>query len=244
MSNMKGRATAVQEKIERAAHAVNRSPDSVVLIAVTKTWPVDVLLEAYDAGLRHFGENRVYELEEKRPAIEARLGKDSGIVWHFIGNLQSRKSKSVAAFADTFHAVDRLKIVNRLQRDLAENGRSLQVFIEVNVSGEESKAGLDCTNINEDATQQEQLRKVAQAIVESPNLTLLGIMSMAPWGAPEEEIRTVFTKTHQTADWLQEQLGWKRPLQLSMGMTDDFPIAIAEGATHVRVGRALFGERK
>ena len=166
-----------------------------------------------------------------------------GLLGIFIGNLQSRKAKIVADYADTFHAVDRLKIVNRLQNQLVENGRNLGVYIEVNVSGEMSKSGIDCINLENDATQQQELRTVVQAIENSPNLTLLGVMTMAPWGAPEEEIRTVFSKTKQCSDWLINDVDLQRPLQLSMGMTDDFELAILEGATHVRVGRAIFGER-
>lgn len=243
MRTIQEKATAVKSKIAQSAQASGRSPEEITLVSVTKTKPTAVLLEAYEAGLRHFGENRTHELEEKRPFIEQQLGKDNGITWHFIGNLQSRKAKVVADYADTFHAVDRVKIVNRLQSRLTENGRHLGVYIEVNTSGEMSKSGVNCTNLLNDATQQAELRSVVQAIEASPSLTLLGLMTMAPWGAPEEEIRTVFVKTKQCSDWLEESLDLKRPLQLSMGMTDDYPIAIAEGATHVRVGRAIFGER-
>lgn len=243
MSTLQERATAVIQKIEAAAKAANRPAEEITLISVTKTWPVEVLSAAYEAGLRNFGENRTHELVEKRPALEKKFGTNNGIVWHFIGNLQSRKAKDVADYADTFHAVDRLKIVNRLQRHLADNGRSLGVYIEINVSGEMSKAGINCTNLINDATQQQELRKVAQEIEGAPNLTLLGLMTMAPWGAPEAEIRTVFSKTNQCAQWLGNDLRLQRPLHLSMGMTDDFPLAISEGATHIRVGRAIFGER-
>ncbi|MEM7330587.1 MAG: YggS family pyridoxal phosphate-dependent enzyme [Chloroflexota bacterium] len=243
MNAIQEKSTAVKAKIAQSARAAGRDPEEITLVSVTKTKPASILIEAYEAGLRHFGENRTHELEEKRPFLEKQLGQDSDITWHFIGNLQSRKAKIVADYADIFHAVDRVKIVNRLQARLLENGRQLSVFIEVNTSGEMSKSGVNCTNLLEDATQQAELRNVVQAIEKSPNLTLLGLMTMAPWGAPEEEIRTVFSKTKQCSDWLRNTMNFKRPLQLSMGMTDDYPIAIAEGATHVRVGRAIFGER-
>lgn len=243
MDEIKASATAVSNRIIQASAQAKRDVNDITLVAVSKTWPVEILINAYQAGLRHFGENRTDELETKRQALESEFGVDNGITWHFIGTLQSRKAKTVADFADVFHAVDRLKIVDRLQNRLSENGRILNVFIEVNVSGEMSKSGINCTDLLNSATQQEELRKVVQMIQQSPNLTLQGLMTMAPWGAPEEEIRNVFSKTKQCAKWVADEMSLKRPLQLSMGMTDDFELAILEGATHIRVGRAIFGER-
>lgn len=243
MTEIKDRATAVFNKIQDAARKAGRKAEDVTLVAVTKTWPVEVLLEAYEAGLRHFGENRTDELEEKRAAFEAVRGPNSGVTWHFVGHLQSRKAQAVADSADVFHAVERVKIVNKLQDRLSEVGGSLPVFIEVNVSGEASKSGINCSIWEQNATQQDALRKVTHAVLNAPNLRLLGLMTMAPWHAPDEEIRAVFSRTYQLAEWLHKAIGRERPLQLSMGMTDDFEMAIAEGATHIRVGRALFGER-
>ncbi len=244
MNGIEERYHTVLSKITRAAREANRQPEDITLVAVTKTWPVEVLLAAYAAGMRHFGENRAEELAEKRPLIESKLGPDSGIVWHFIGSLQSRKSNLIADYADVFHALDRVKIANRLSSRLQENGRSLPTFIEVNVSGETSKSGLTLMNWKEDATQQAELRNVGAAVQTSPGLSLQGLMTMAPWHAPEAEIEQVFERTSQLAGWLENELGLKRPLALSMGMTDDYELAVAAGATHVRVGRALFGERR
>lgn len=243
MNGYSSRYQAVQDRIHAAAAAANRSPDDITLVAVTKTWPVSVLLAAYEAGMRHFGENRAEELAEKRPLVEAELGPNSGIVWHFIGTLQSRKTKLIAEYADVFHALDRLKIANRLQTQVAENGRTLPVFVEVNVSGEASKSGIDCTAWETNATQRAALRKVIDAVVQAKPLHWQGLMTMAPWDAPPAEITQVFTRTRRLADWLVDEMAWERPLQLSMGMTDDYELAIAAGATHVRIGRALFGER-
>lgn len=244
MEELKERKAAVLDQITQAAHLSQRSPNEITLIAVTKTWPIEVILAAYEAGLRHFGENRTFELAEKRPLIEAQLGQDSGIQWHFIGHLQSRKAKEVAQFADTFHALDRVKIAKKLQTHLGEINRRLNVFIEVNVSGEMSKSGVLCSQWENDATQQADLRKVAKAVLDAPNLKLVGIMTMAPWGAPPSDIKTIFSRTRQLARWLENDVKCQRPLNLSMGMTDDFDIAISEGATHIRVGRALFGDRR
>lgn len=243
MNGIEQRYHTVLSKISHAAQQANRQPEKITLVAVTKTWPVEVLLEAYEAGMRHFGENRAEELAEKRPLIEAKLGPDSGIVWHFIGHLQSRKTNLIADYADVFHALDREKLIPRLERRLGENGRSLPTFIEVNVSGEASKAGLTLMNWEEDATQRAKLRRVVATVQAAAGLSLQGLMTMAPWHAPEAEIQQVFDDTQQVAKWVEDELGLKRPLALSMGMTDDYELAIASGATHIRVGRALFGDR-
>ncbi len=243
------RVTAVHQRIKSAASRVGRNPDDITLVAVTKTWPPETVLAAYAAGLRHFGENRAEELAEKRPYLETHLGANSGVTWHLIGTLQSRKTALAAAHADVFHALERLKIAHRLARDLAANGRAanphfaLPIFLEVNMSGETSKSGFDCTRWEEDEGQTAVLHHAAVEIITVPGLALAGLMTMAPWDAPPEEIRAVFRRTRQLATHLQNSLALPARLQLSMGMTDDFEIAIEEGATHIRVGRALFGER-
>ena len=247
MSPLETRYQSVLQQIEQAAHQANRNPDEITLVAVTKTWPVETILEAYAAGMRNFGENRAEELAQKRPLVEAALGPGSGIVWHAIGTLQSRKTNLVADHADVFHALDRLKIANRLSKRLGENGRApnrpLSSFLELNISGEMSKSGVAATNWENSATQRQTIRTVGETVAALPGLSLQGLMTMAPWGADPAIIRQVFRRTRLLAEWLQEALGLKRPLQLSMGMTDDYQLAIAEGATHVRVGRAIFGER-
>lgn len=244
MDGLKQRFTAVQERVHQAAKRVNRNASDITLVAVTKTWPTDVLIAAYEVGMRHFGENRAEELAEKRPFLEAALGADNGIIWHEIGALQSRKAKMIADYADVFHALDRLKIANKLSQQLQTNGRQLPLFLEVNISGEGSKHGFNCENWEKDATQTAVLRNVAQQVNHLPGLSVVGLMTMAPWGASEAEIRSVFRRTAQLAQQLQTELETAVPLQLSMGMTDDFEIAIEEGATHIRVGRALFGNRR
>lgn len=244
-----GNYAAVQERIARAARNAGRDPHDITLVAVTKTWPAEVVLVAYEVGMRHFGENRPEELAPKRQAVEAVLGADSGIVWHFIGAAQSRKTDLIAAHADVFHALDRLKIARRLSARLTELGRTLPTLLEVNVSGEASKAGFNCSRWEEDAAQQADLLATAATISELPGLQLCGLMTMAPWEAPPAEIQAVFCRTRLLGAWLREHLPQAHLRQatlpcLSMGMTDDFELAVAEGATHVRVGRALFGERQ
>jgi PLP dependent protein len=234
----------VQERMHAAAIRAGRPVEAVTLVAVTKTWPAEVVVAAYEAGMRHFGENRPEELAVKRPEVEKILGSNSGIVWHLIGTLQSRKTGLAAEFADVFHALDREKIARRLSADLAASGQILPSFLEINVSGEATKAGLDCRKWEGSATQRSELRRMLIQATELPGLKMMGLMTMAPWDVEPEIIRTVFQRTRQLAEWLQSQLAKPASLALSMGMTDDFEIAIEEGATHIRVGRAIFGERE
>lgn len=236
--------TAVTDRIHQSAQRANRDPATVKLVAVTKTWPIDYLLAAYHVGMRDFGENRADELARKRGAMFDELGsKAANITWHQIGTLQSRKTGLIADNADVFHALDRLKIAQRLSRQLVENGRLLPIFLEVNLSGEASKAGFNATTWENDATQRQKLRTEIETIAQLPGLQIQGLMTMAPWGAAEDDLRDVFRRTRLLAEWLQANIPTATMTQLSMGMTDDFEIAIEEGATHVRVGRALFGTR-
>jgi pyridoxal phosphate enzyme (YggS family) len=245
--DMKEGFKVVQDRVVAAAARVGRRPEEVTVVAVTKTWPAEIVVAAYEAGIRHFGENRAEELAAKRPIVELELGHNSGIIWHAIGALQSRKTNFVAENADTFHALDRLKIANRLSNHLVEIGRdqdkALQVFIEVNVSGESSKAGLDCNHWEDDESQQKRLLDLARTTAELPGLVPVGLMTMAPWQVNEDVIRQVFQRTRRLSVWLQNKLPEVEWTQLSMGMTDDYEIAIEEGATHIRVGRAIFGPR-
>lgn len=238
---------AVSERVAQAARRVGREPGDITLVAVTKTWPIEVLIAAYELGIRDFGENRAEELADKRLEMEQRFGPTAGINWHQIGDLQSRKTNLVADHADLFHALDRLKIANRLSRRLVENGRApnrpLPVFLEVNVSGEASKAGFDCREWEENAAERENLRKAAVAVAGLAGIQPVGLMTMAPWGIAPDLIRDVFCRTRKLAEWLQTAVPQSNWTSLSMGMTDDFEIAIEEGATHVRVGRAIFGSR-
>ncbi len=245
MNDIKQRYEEVQARMRTAAESAKRPFSAITLIAVTKRWPVELAMAARDAGLLNLGENRAGEMVEKRTALAA---ADDGIVWHFIGALQSRKTNLIADHADVFHALDRMKIARRLSKRLEENGRAaadhpLPVFLEVNISGEASKAGFVADKWQDDATQQEALRNVVKETAVLPGLQLQGLMTMAPFGAPEAEIRDIFRRTRQLSDWLQAEFPTLTLDQLSMGMTDDFEIAIEEGATHIRVGRALFGER-
>jgi len=233
----------VSGRIADAAQSAGRDPDEVTLVAVTKTWPVEAVHVAYQCGIRNVGENRPEELSQKRTQMAELLPNASDLIWHQIGTVQSRKSKIVAENADYFHALDRLKIGHRLSRQLQEKGSILPVLLEVNLSGEASKSGFLANDWEDDATQQENLRNVIQTITQLPGLRLRGLMTMAPWGVQEATIRSVFRRTRLLAEWLQREVPQADMSQLSMGMTDDFEIAIKEGATIVRIGRAIFGQR-
>lgn len=243
MSAIKERLQHIQDRIAAAAARAGRDPAGITLVGVSKTWPVADLLAAYEAGLRHFGENRPEELAEKRPAIEAVLGPDSGLTWHHIGTVQSRKTNLVATHADYFHALDRLKIAQRLAAQRPA-GKPLPVLIEVNISGEASKAGFACQEWEANGSQREMLVTAIQTIRELPNLELRGLMTMAPWDVPEAQIRAVFCRTRELATWLNETIPDLALSDLSMGMSGDFEVAIEEGATLVRVGSAIFGYRR
>lgn len=237
--DMRRRVEAVQARLAQAAARAGRDPATITLVAVSKTHPPETIETAYALGLRAFGENRSAELAAKAPV----LTHLPGLRWHFIGALQTRHSEPVAQLAHVFHAVDRLKIAERLNRQLEAIGRSLPVFLEVNLTGETSKTGFDCTRWEQDGAQREALRQAAVAIAALSHLQIGGLMTMAPWDVEEAIIRAVFARTRQLAGWLQSNVPQADWSALSMGMTDDYAIAIEEGATHVRIGRALFGPR-
>lgn len=208
---------AIQNRIAEAAARSGRNPAEVTLVAVTKTVGVDEIRVLYELGVRDFGENR---LESALPKIEA-LPKD--ICWHFIAPVQSRKARDVAAWFSVAEAVDRVKIAEALQKRCEELDRTLDIMVEVNVTGEESKHGFAA----------EELSDAIMQIRSLDRLNLKGLMTMAPFDAPESIIRNCFRGLNTLAD------KYALP-ERSMGMTDDYEIAIEEGATQVRIGRALF----
>ena len=233
---IKERYTTIADRIAVAAERSGRSPGDITLVAVTKTWPAETVVATYQAGMRHFGENRVEELAEKRPAVEAALGTESGIVWHAIGALQSRKTNLAADGADVFHALDRAKIAKRLSRRLVETGRSetdpLPVFIEVNLSGEASKAGLDCSQWESSDEQRQTLRRMARLAAELPGLAPQGLMTMAPWQVEDEVIRQVFRRTRELAQWLQDAEPEGQWSRLSMGSLRPRPAGRCSQVSH------------
>lgn len=230
----------VQDCIAASCARADRDPAEITLVAVSKQKTVEQILEAADAGLRHFGENRVEEGVEKIPQVnESARGN---VTWHMVGHVQSRKAKPVVQHFDIVQSVDSLKLAKRLSRFAVENDRVLGAFLEINISGEASKYGLAGYNWYRDDSVKEHLWRAAGAIFVLPNIEVKGLMTMAPYGAEEKTIRRVFTDLRHLRDELTREKEMALP-ELSMGMTDDYQIAIEEGATMIRIGRALFGER-
>jgi pyridoxal phosphate enzyme (YggS family) len=232
--------SSVLERVARAAERSGRSPDEITLVAVSKTKPISAIIEAYEAGVRHFGENRAAELQQKA----AELSHLPDLQWHFIGRLQTRQSQPVADHAAMFHAVDRIKIAKRLSSQLSQLGRTLPLFIQVNVSGEETKAGFECSDWQNDGEQREKLIQAVETIAQLPSLEIRGLMTMAPWGAPEAATRHIFRRVRELSEWVQTAMPDLKWPDLSMGMSGDFETAIEEGSTYIRVGSAIFGARQ
>ena len=218
--NFKERLEIVQERIARAARASGRQPEEITLVAVTKVFPASAILEAYACGLRDFGENYLQEFEGKHPEVTGL----EGARFHFIGHLQSNKTRRAAELFQVVQTVDSAKIARRLSEAAAT---PLEVMLEAKLSGEDSKSG----------TAPEELPALADAVRACPNLRLTGLMTMPPWSDDPEAPRPHFRRLRELA----AQLGLR---QLSMGMSHDLETAIQEGATHVRVGTALFGSRR
>lgn len=225
----------VRARIAAAARRAGRDPAEVTLVAVTKTFSAEIVKAAADLGLMDFGENRI---EEARPKIAAVHRAD--VRWHMIGHVQSRKAKDVveAGFV-LVHSVDSLKLAERLSRLAGERGRAQPILLECNVSGEAAKSGFAASQ----AAGGEALWEAFGRILALPGVRVRGLMTMAPLGTDHETARPFFRRLRALRE--EARMRWPEAdwSELSMGMTDDFEGAIAEGATLVRVGRALFGER-
>ena len=220
---------AVHDRIAAACERAGRAPESVRLIAVSKTKPAEAVAEAYAAGQRLFGENHAQELTAKKPVLP------QDIEWHFIGNLQRNKVKYVVGSAALIHSVNSEALAKEIDRVAGNRGLIQEVLAEINVGGEESKQGIDA----------DEARGLVEAIAALPHLRLRGLMTVAPPAEDPETVRPVFKR-------LREMLAEFRPLtrepeafdQLSMGMSGDFAAAIEEGATYVRIGTSIFGPRE
>jgi pyridoxal phosphate enzyme (YggS family) len=233
--------TQVQKNIADACARANRDPRAVTLIAVSKTHPAEAVLEAIAAGAQHFGENRVEEAETKIPVVNAQAS--APVTWHMIGHIQSRKAKDVVPLFDRVHSVDSLKLAGKLSASALEVGKKLEILLEVNVSGEEAKYGLQASGWQDNPTVRAALWDEIAQILKLPGVNVRGLMTMAPIVEDMEQARPVFASLAQLRSALVADLKVEMP-DLSMGMTDDYPVAVEEGATLVRVGRAIFGERE
>lgn len=232
----------VQERIAQAALRSGREPTDVTLIAITKTHPAESVVAAYQAGVRHFGENRVEEGTAKIPAVQDAIAGPRP-KWHMVGHIQSRKAQAVVKDFDYVHSVDRLKIARRLSRLAQEAGLKLPALLECNVSGEESKFGFELQGWEQDAARKKAFFTAVEEILTLPGLAIQGLMTMAPFVPEPETVRPVFASLQRLLDALRACFPSEDWCHLSMGMSDDFEVAVEEGSTMVRIGRAIFGAR-
>jgi pyridoxal phosphate enzyme (YggS family) len=224
------RVAAVRERIRRAAARAGRSPDDVVLVAVTKTQPPEVVREAFAAGLRDFGENRVQEAEGK---VLALADLRTAIRWHLVGHLQSNKARKAVPLFDLVHSLDDADLGRRLDSIGAAEARVVRTLVQVDLAGEGTKSGL----------LEGSLLPTLEALRGLPSLRVEGLMVLPPFAEDPEQTRPYFRRLRELRDRARAG-SLLSGSDLSMGMSHDFEVAIEEGATHVRVGTELFGERK
>jgi pyridoxal phosphate enzyme (YggS family) len=237
---MSHKLQAVHTSIQAAAAAVSRQPDSVELLAVSKTFGPEMVLEAIAAGQRAFGENYLQEALAKMAAVELALqaapgaGAEVLLEWHFIGPIQSNKTRAIAEHFDWVHTVDREKIAQRLSQQRPPQLAPLNICLQVNISGEASKSGMAPSEVLD----------AARAIAELPGLRLRGLMAIPEPTEDQQKQHAAFRQTRELLTQLQATLPLLQLDTLSMGMSADMVAAIEEGATIVRVGSAIFGQRE
>ena len=222
-----GRVAEVRERIERARERAGRS-GRVTLVAVTKTHPAEVVQAAIRAGVADVGENRVQELEQKVPEV----GRGA-VRWHLIGHLQRNKVAKALPLFDLLHSLDSLRLAQALSDAAVKSGATVRALVEVNSAGEETKGGVPAAEAVE----------VVGRMAELPGLELLGMMTMAPFTDDQAVVRRAFQRTRALCEDTARQVAGFKGHELSMGMSNDFEIAVEEGATLVRVGSSIFGER-
>ena len=226
MEEIANNLAQVHARMAEAAQKCGRAPDAVELVAVSKTHPAEKVQVAVEAGQLLFGESRVQEARVKIPLLPSRLR------WHFIGHLQKNKIRQALPLFELFHGIDSLALAEDMQRIADEAGMQPRVLLEVNLAGEASKHGFS----------PEALRRDLEALLSLGRLTIEGLMTIPPLAPEPEASRQYFVALRELRDQLEAECNVRLP-QLSMGMSDDFPIAIEEGATLVRVGTAIFGKR-
>ncbi len=219
----------VQTNIARACSISGRDPGEVTLIAVSKTKPVSTLQEAYDCGVRVFGENKVQEIQEKYPSLPA------DIQWHMIGHLQRNKVKYIIDKVCMIHSVDSLRLAETIEQEAAKHQLVMPILLEVNVAQEDTKFGLAC----------EEVLPLVEQVRELPHVKVSGLMTIAPFVSDPEQNRGIFRELKKlSVDITEKNYNNISMNVLSMGMTNDYEVAVQEGATMVRVGTGIFGERQ
>jgi hypothetical protein len=229
MSSISEKLKQIEQKIENCAQKVGRNPEDIRLVAVSKTKPVSDIQEAYDAGQRDFGENRMQELADK---MEQLTHQD--IQWHMIGTLQRNKIKYIAHRVDWIHSVPAVRHLNEIDKQAAKHNRSINVLIQVNISDEDQKSGCE----------PEELTAILQHAKKLRHVKVRGLMGMASFSDDMELVGKQFAMLRMLRDTQQQSLGSDIDLsQLSMGMSGDMEVAVKEGSTMLRIGSAIFGER-
>lgn len=218
-----------RDRISRASARAGRNPESVLLVAVSKLQSIDTIVAAISGGCVTFGENYVQELREKQS--DPRLAEVS---WHFIGHLQSNKVKYIAPFVDAIHTVDSISLAAEISRQAVKNHRTIDILIQVNTSGEDSKSGIGPS----------ELHSLVVGILPLAGIRLRGLMTIPEPKGDVEEVRPEFSKLRELCSMIREKFNLPAFTELSMGMSDDFEIAIEEGATMIRPGTAIFGARQ
>lgn len=219
---------SVQDRIASTAQRVGRESDSITLIAISKTKPVSLIVEAIDAGITDIGENRVQEAKGKRSQV------DRPVSWHLVGHLQTNKVKQALKIFDLIHSVDSIRLLAEIERQSCRLNRRTDVLVEVNTSGEESKYGL----------QPNEVLSFMESASEYSHVRLKGLMTVGEFMPDPEEVRPSFTLLRSLKETIDSQGYQNVEMEyLSMGMTNDFEVAIEEGANMVRIGSAIFGER-
>lgn len=214
------------EKIHNSVQKSNRDFDDIRIVGVSKTNPISYILEGLKVGLTDFGENKAIELRDKSKLINDEL------IWHFIGHLQSNKVKYVINVADYIHSIESIKLAEEINKRAKTIGKIQKIFFEINTSGEESKFGL---------SNYDELYELVSRCEELSNIQMSGLMTMASFTSNEVELRRSFSNLREMRDKIKNKI--KSISELSMGMTNDYPIAIEEGSTMLRIGTAIFGKR-
>jgi len=225
------RVAAVRERIARAAARAGRSPEQTTLVAVSKTFPAEAVREAFAAGVREFGENRVQEAEAKLPGLDDL--RPAGLRWHLVGHLQSNKSRKAVALFDVLESLDSVELARHLEHYAAERGRVVRALVQVDLAGEAAKSGLP----------EARLLPALESLRGFKSVEVHGLMVLPPWSEDPEQARPFFRRLRELRDRARKA-GLLLGDHLSMGMSHDLEPAVEEGATIVRVGTAVFGERK
>ena len=224
------RLSQIQDEVSQAAHGVGRATEDITLVGVSKRKSVEAMQQAYDAGLRDFGENRAQEVRDKFPGFNP-----PDIVRHFIGHLQSNKVKYLPGRVDIIHTIDSTRIADAIDQRFGAQELTIPVLVEINISGESNKEGVEPV----------QAMELAAYCAEKPHLEFQGLMTIGPLTTDIGRIRQAFREMTLIHEQVARQVGTSgKTAILSMGMSSDFKIAIEEGATHIRVGTALFGDRE